>query len=67
MRSNDTTMPPSTGMHAPESPVPAPRAVSGDSGLARELARRARPLAVVPGRTTASGRCAVAVSASSCV
>ena len=29
MRSNDTTMPPSTGMHAPERPVPDPRAVTG--------------------------------------
>ena len=33
IRSNDTTMPPATGMHAPDMPVPAPRAVTGTPRL----------------------------------
>ena len=47
MRSNDTTMPPSTGMHAPESPVPEPRAVTGTPALGGERRRSRATSAVV--------------------
>ncbi len=66
MRSNDTTTPPADGMHAPESPVPEPRARERHAGVRREL-DDARDLGGVAGRTTASGCCGCAVSASSCV
>jgi hypothetical protein len=66
MRSNDTTIPPSTGMQAPDNPVPDPRAVTGT--LCRPATRStAATSAVVPGSTTAAGFTGVAVSASSCV
>jgi hypothetical protein len=64
MRSNEMTMPPRRGMHAPDSPVPLPRAVTGTPSSA---ASRTMPAtsSVVVGRTTKSGRTQVAVSASS--
>ena len=64
MRSNDTTMPSGRGTQAPDMPVPAPRAVTGTrcSSARRSTAATS---SVVAGSTTASGRCGVAVSASS--
>ena len=66
MRSNAHTMPSALGMHAPERPVPEPRAVTGapNAAAARKTADTSR---ASPGRTTARGRTGVAVSASSCV
>ena len=40
MRSNDTTMPPARGMHAPDRPVPLPRAVTGDAVLVADAEDR---------------------------
>ena len=55
MRVRTTLMAPSTAMAPPESPVPAPR---GTSGTRCRAARRTMALtsAVLPGKTTASGR-----------
>ena len=54
MRSNAHTMPSALGMHAPERPVPEPRAVTGapNAAAARKTADTSR---ASPGRTTASG------------
>jgi hypothetical protein len=66
IRSNDTTIPPSAGMHAPDNPVPDPLAVTG--APCRPATRNvAATSSVAPGSTTATGLTGVAVSASSCV
>jgi hypothetical protein len=64
MRSNDTTRPSGRGMHAPDSPVPAPRAVSGTWWSPASRTTVATSAAVV-GSTTAAGRTGMAVRASS--
>jgi hypothetical protein len=66
MRSNDTTIPPSAGMHAPDSPVPDPRAVTGTPWRSATPSTAATS-PVVDGSTTATGLTGVAVSASSWV
>ena len=66
IRSNDTTTPPATGMHAPDSPVPDPRPVTGIP-WAPAHPTMATTSAVEPGRTTARGRTGEADRASSWV
>ena len=54
MRSNETTSPPGLGMQAPDSPVPAPRAVTG-TRCSRAIFNAAATAAVSSGKTTTSG------------
>ncbi len=51
MRSNEITSESVVGVHAPESPVPLPRAVTGTPSAAA-IATSAVTSAVVPGRAT---------------
>ena len=64
MRSKETTTPPATGIDAPESPVPEPRAVIGTPS-SRAAVTMAATSAVEAGRATASGRTASRPSDSS--
>ena len=57
IRSKETTIPPDTGMAAPESPVPEPRAVSGTRS-ATAACTTAATSSAVPGRTTRRRRTA---------
>ena len=56
MRSNDTTMPSARGMHAPDRPVPVPRAVTGTPCSRGHARGSRRPRRRSPGRTTTAGR-----------
>ncbi len=66
IRSNETTIPSSRGTQAPDRPVAEPRAVTGIP-ISFAIRRTAATSAAVPGRTTAAGRRAATVSASSWV
>ena len=64
MRSKETTIPPSTGIDAPDNPVPEPRAVTGTPSSAATRTTAATS-SVVAGRATARGRTGVRPSPSS--